>query len=327
MINLSKEKCCGCGACYNICPKDAISMNPDEYGYVYPQIDLHYCINCGLCDKVCPELKDNSLNEPQSVYALVCKAKENLQNSASGGFAAILSREIIQRGGVVYGCSESNFYTIRHIRVDKEKDLSLLKNSKYVHSDIMRTYEEAKKDLTQGKKVLFTGTPCQIAGLYGYLQKTYDNLLTMDLVCHGVSPMKMLKEQVLSYPEIRKLCLNDIWVDFRWKVRSGSHYRIHYGLRTAVRSGDSFKVLREENDLVNAYMRCFLTGISLREHCLQCPYARKERISDITVGDFWGIGHVVPSAMCDQSGVSLVLVNTDKGILYFESVYFGFFIS
>lgn len=321
MINLPKEKCCGCGACYNICPKGAISMRPDECGYVYPHIDQQICIDCGLCDKVCPEFRDKSFNDPQSVYALVGKDKEFHQESASGGFATILGREIVRQGGVVYGCSEKNFYTIRHIRVEKEKDLSLLRNSKYVHSDIKRTYEEAKNDLKKKRKVLFTGTPCQIAGLYGYLGKRYDNLLTMDLVCHGVPPMRMLKEQVLSYPEIKGICPEDIWVDFRWKIQSGSYKGIHYGLRTAVRNGDgSYKVLREEDDIINAYMRCFQTGISLREHCFQCPYTVKKRISDITAADFWGIGSVVSSSMYDQRGVSLILLNTDNGILHFDSV-------
>ena len=222
MINLPHEKCYGCQGCRNICPKDAISMQEDEYGYKYPLVDYDKCIKCGLCLKVCPELNSYTLNSPQKVLAVVAKDKEIVKTTASGGFATLLSEKIIDEGGVVYGCSETNFETIGHIRVDNQKDLCKLKNSKYVHSDIRLTYREAKKDLDIGRKVLFTGTPCQISGLLGFLRKQYDNLITMDLVCHGVPPMKMLKEQVLSYPEIQNVPHEDIFVKFRWKTYSRS---------------------------------------------------------------------------------------------------------
>jgi len=321
MINLPHEKCYGCQGCLNACPKDAISMKEDECGYRYPFVDHNKCIKCGLCLKVCPELNSYDLNAPKNVYAVTSKDKLIIKTAASGGFSSVLANYIISRGGVVYGCSEENFEKIGHVRIDNINNLNKIKNSKYVHSDIRLTYREAKADLNKGKVVLFSGTPCQISGLLGFLRKPYNNLLTLDLVCHGVPPMKMLREQVRSYPEVRDIPSEDIIVDFRWKekIRNGC-FRIRYGLRTAIRNGMQMRVIRKENDTVNSYMRCFQTGISLRENCLHCPYARKERVSDITAADFWGLGRDIDSDMFDLDGVSLVLVNSIKGTHYFNRI-------
>lgn len=300
-------------------------MVEDECGYRYPHIDIDKCIDCSLCEKVCPELHTYELNKPFEILAAQAKDDQVFRTTASGGVCYTLANEIINRGGVVYGCSEKDFQTIRHIRIDCAEHLSLIKNSKYVHSDINHTYRAARKDLNAGRPVLFTGTPCQISGLRMFLRKPYDNLFTIDFVCHGVPPMKMLREQVLSYPEIKGIAPEDIHVDFRWKTfsRSGRPKGVRYGLRTlcATRSGAALRPLREENDVVNAYMRCFLTGISLRENCLRCPYAREERISDITAADFWGLGsEAIPSDLDASKGVSMVLINTPKGRELFNSV-------
>lgn len=321
MINLPNEKCYGCHGCLNVCPKDAISMKEDKCGYKYPIVDINKCIKCGLCINVCPEINGYSLHSPINVFAAVAKEKSTLHTAASGGFSSILSGYIISQGGVVYGCCEDDYENIGHIRVDNIADLNRIKNSKYVHSDIRLTYREAKEDLNSRRKVLFTGTSCQISGLLGFLRKPYDNLLTMDLICHGVPPMKMLKEQVMSYSEIKNVSPKDIFVDFRWKedTRNGCG-KIRFGLRTTIRNGDQLKVIHKENDIINPYMRCFQTGISLRENCLRCPYARKERISDLTAADFWGLGRDFPSDMFDLDGVSLILVSTEKGEKAFAEI-------
>lgn len=325
MINLPKQKCYGCMGCVNVCPKDAIFMKEDSCGFRYPKVNYEKCINCGLCIKVCPELHPVLFNAPRKIYAARTKQIETLKTSASGGVAAILASHIINQGGVVYGCCETNYLSIGHIRISSIDDLYLIQNSKYVHSDIRETFREAKTDLIAHKTVLFTGTPCQIAGLKGFLRKEYENLFTMDIVCHGVPPMKLLEEQILSYPIIREIPPEEIKVEFRWKSeeKTDSDCLIHFGLRVLHKKNDKVKVLINENDLINPYMRCFQTGVSLRENCLHCPFAKKERVSDITAADFWGLGRIIPSNMTDFQGVSLVLINTEKGGTLFDLISNG----
>lgn len=192
MVNLSKEECCACAACENICPKNAISFKEDDFGYKYPHIDVSRCVDCGLCDRICPVLSPVSKSYPHEVYAAKSIEPERCTESASGGFVASLAENIIKDGGIVYGCYAENYQTIGHIRVDNVDDLGKIKNSKYVQSDIRHTYRDALYDLKLNKFVLFIGTPCQIAGLRSFLRKEYDNLLTCDFVCHGVPALKII---------------------------------------------------------------------------------------------------------------------------------------
>jgi coenzyme F420-reducing hydrogenase beta subunit len=327
MVNLPHNKCCGCAVCAAICPKKAINMLEDEYGYIYPDIDLNRCVNCNLCDKACPALHNYDSVQPLSVWAAVTKDINTLQTTASGGFATTLSEYVISQNGIVYGCAQISAIEYKHIRVDSLDKLALLKGSKYIQSDVCPAYGQARNDLNQGKFVLFTGTPCQIAGLKSFLRKDYDNLITLDLVCHGVPPLKMLKEQLLSYRELKKVSLDNVYVDFRWKVRSESHSEIHFGLRTAVRSEDGMiKVIREEDNMINPYMRCFQTGVSLRSSCLNCRYTRPERVSDFTAADFWGLGRHISSKMYDLNGVSLILVNSIKAQQYLKIISNKFYL-
>lgn len=327
MVNLSKEECCACAACENICPKSAISFKEDEYGYKYPNIDVLRCVDCGLCDNICPVLSPVSRNSPQNIYAAKSIEQERCTESASGGFVASLAESIIKDGGIVYGCYAENYQAIGHIRIDNVDDLGKIKNSKYVQSDIRYTYQETLADLKQNIFVLFIGTPCQIAGLRSFIRKEYKNLLTCDFVCHGVPSLKMLKDQVESYSIVRKYKPENINIDFRWKVESEGASKVVYGLRIWGINDDGKKIkLKEENSFVNPYARCFQTGISLRENCLHCQYTSTNRVSDITCADFWGLGDVVKSSMNVFSGVSLVLVNTQQGKEYFERIKANFLI-
>ena len=312
MINLPHNLCYGCSGCLNICPKDAITMKEDEFGYRFPTIDLDKCIDCSLCEKVCPELNTYELSEPKSVLAAVCKDTYDHKTSASGGFATVLSRYIIEQGGVVYGCSEKNYKNIRHIRVDRIEDVDLLKRSKYVHSSIEHTYREALSDLKNGRQVLFVGTPCQISGLKGFLRKSYENLITVDVVCHGVPNMRMLAYDVENNPNFKGVDPDKVFVDFRWKSR--------YGIRYGIRFGIDGEVVSECVQPYDAYMYAFNQGISYRENCHRCPYAKKERIGDITVADFWGIKEIEDSKFKNSTGVSLLLINTKKGQEIFKQV-------
>lgn len=313
MIELPYDTCFGCGGCLNVCPKDAITMTPDKYGFVHPVIDGERCVECHLCEKACTVYHPQVLNMPIDVIAAVVKDKDELQSVASGGLCTELGRLVIRRSGVVYGCSEKDFHTIRHIRVESESDLDLLKKSKYVHSEMGHAFRMARKDLESGREVLFIGTPCQVSGLYGFLRKRYDNLSTVDMVCHGVPSQKMLHSQIEEFrkPEINRF--DNGFVQFRWK---DSRYGIRYGIRFGVDG----KTIREEVEERNAYMAAFSCGISYRENCYSCPFARQERVSDITAADFWGIGSKVVSKFRDIDGVSLVLLNTEKGRRLFDGV-------
>jgi len=171
MIDITeKSKCCGCHACYNICPKQAITMKEDEKGFKYPVIDKEKCVNCNLCEKVCPIIKDKKIENEPIAYAGYCKEIEIRKQSSSGGIFTLIAMNIIQKEGVVYGASFDEKFDVVHIRIDKKEELEKLRKSKYVQSKIGDTYKQAKVDLEQGRKVLFTGTPCQIEGLKAYLQ-------------------------------------------------------------------------------------------------------------------------------------------------------------
>lgn len=312
-IQLPYDTCFGCGGCFNVCPKGAITMTPDDYGYVHPSIDPDKCIECHLCEKVCTVYHPQQLHEPEEVLAAVTRDEDELKSVASGGLCTCLGREIINRGGVVYGCREKDFRTIRHVRVDNEKDLDLLKKSKYVHSDMGDAFKLIKADLDAGLSVLFVGTPCQVSGLYGYLRKPYEHLYTVDMVCHGVPSQKMLREQIEYY---RKPGVDDFdsgFVQFRWKDP-------RYGIRFGIRFGINGKEIACEPEWRNPYMAAFNRGISYRENCFTCPFARSERVSDITAADFWGVGKKVESEFMDTDGVSMVFINTPKGQNLFESI-------
>ena len=227
---------------------------------------------------------------------------------ASGGAASVLSRYVIAQGGSVYGCCQKNYCEIKHVRVDKDKDVALLKGSKYVQSEIGLSYLEVKQDLLNNRLVLFIGTPCQVAGLKSFLRKEYPNLYTIDLVCHGVASQRMLRESVEAYGEMRDV-EKEIYVNFRWKTESG----IRYGIQLWQVGKERNSILKSTRFPYDAYITAFMTGLSFRENCHHCVYAKSDRIGDLTIGDFWGLGAYQKTQIKAKDGVSLVLVNTDKG--------------
>lgn len=305
--------CTGCAACVNVCPKDAIRMQEDDCGYKYPLIDEAVCIDCGLCERTCPVLSPLDLCVPKKAYAVAAVDKGERQSSSSGGAASVLGRYVLEQGGTVYGCAQKNYNTIRHIRIDRVEDIVLLKGSKYVQSDILLVYRAVKEDLKAGKPVLFSGTPCQVAGLKRFLHKEYELLYTLDLICHGVPPQKMLREDIehhlsdTSDWESR----NKISVGFRWKAQFG----IQFGIQ--IETNKSLKRFSLPSD---PYITAFWTGLSFRENCHQCPYAQSARLGDFTIGDFWGLGAYEKTHFKIREGVSLVLVNTLRGERLWNSV-------
>lgn len=303
-----KDKCSGCAACFNACGKDAITMTEDACGYIHPHIDRNLCVECGLCAKVCPVNSKVALNYPVDCYAATVKDDAELASCASGGMATELSRWVIDKGGVVYGCTGKDIRNVHHVRIDKAEELGLLKGSKYVQSLIGGIYKELRCDLQSGRQVLFIGTPCQVAGLQGFLrQKDYPNLITADLICHGVPSQKMLNDNIALYCGEDE----DISVWFRQKERSSSKcdapWRIAFGWfyqTSQMRAPRGVKYYKDP------YMFGFLAPLTFRSSCYTCRYANISRCSDFTLGDFWGLGR--DAGFVNGKGVSAVLVNTDK---------------
>lgn len=299
------ELCTGCGACSIACSHHAIEIIPDVCGFIYPTINDDKCVDCGLCQRVCPVNNPPAFHLIKKCYAATSKSEEELLSCSSGGVATVISRYIISTGGVVYGCSAKDIRNVHHIRVDNEDGLEELKGSKYVQSAIRGIYVQIKQDLLSNRKVLFVGTPCQVAGLYGYLQKDYDNLYTADLVCHGVSSQKMLNDNITYYTDKR-----DISLQFRTKGSA-----ITYGWYLRNHKEETLSSVPLHKDF---YIFGFIKSLIHRENCFTCPYAQNKRISDLTLCDFWGLS---PNAGFELGkGVSAILVSTEKGKQIVETI-------
>ncbi len=299
-----KRECSGCGACKSICPRNAISMVEDDKGFRYPHINYNACINCNLCDKVCPVLKENkTLNreEPQA-YAAYNNDENIRMQSSSGGVFSLFAEEIINRKGVVFGAILDEKFNVMHRKAETLEEVDAFRGSKYVQSDLKNTYKEAKKILEENRYVLFTGTPCQIEGLKAFLNKDYQKLYTQDLICHGV-PSKKVWEKYLKYQEkINNKKIKKAF--FRNKENCGwSNYQV------LLKFDNGEQYINSSEDI---FMRIFLKDIALRDSCYNCKFKKINRISDITVADFWGIDEVLPE-MNDEKGTSLLIVNSKKG--------------
>ena len=300
-----KEDCCGCTACANICPQSAIKMRPDGLGFLYPVIDEAKCIKCGLCIKVCSFNKnyDKSLNlQVPDVYAIQHKSKKEIEKSQSGAAFIVFSDYILNNDGIVYGVGYTEHFKVVHKRAKNKAERDEFRGSKYVQSDLNFILKKVKKDLKENKYVLFTGTPCQTAALRSYLLQSKVNtekLFVIDLVCHGV-PSPQLWNDYLVYLE-RKNKAKITKVNFRDKKFGWASHR------------ESFQF----ND---TYTYLFYQHIMLRKSCGNCYFANLQRPSDITIGDYWGIEKIRPELRKENKGVSLVLINTEKGKKLFNEV-------
>lgn len=309
-----KKECCGCGACMNICPKSAIKMQADEYGFIYPVIQQDLCVQCGACMTVCGYQNKPKTEEPKKVYAAASKNSVLLLKSASGGAFAVIAEAVLKNEGIVYGAAlpmENGILKPKHIRVDSLDKLILLQGSKYVQSEIGDTYSQAKRDLIQGKVVLFSGTPCQIAGLKKYLKKEYNNLITIDIICHGV-PSKRLFQDFIEFHGKK---LGGKITEFYFRDKTKGQGMITRSVYVGEGHGFKEKVLMGG---CTAYFHFFLKSYTYRENCYSCPFASEERVGDLTVGDFWGFHEEYPSydvkqGLSNGKGVSCILVNTNQG--------------
>lgn len=315
-IELFKNKydCCGCGACYNACPKQAIHFEKDEYGFIFPKINNELCVSCGICNSVCPIQNDSIVYKPQLVYAAVLNDAKIKKKSASGGVFAGIAKHILSQGGVVYGAAYGDKQYVHHIGVSTVDKLKQLQDSKYVQSDIEKTYTEVKQKLVEGKKVLFSGTPCQIAGLKLFLRKDYENLFTIDLICHGVPSYQIFYDGVRAVVEDEEKIEK---VSFRDKDRG-------WGTDGYIQTDKKRYIIDE---IKSSYYYYFLHSLIYRDSCYQCKYASDNRPGDFTIGDYWRINTAHPEhkkSINVEEGVSCLLINTDKGKALFEEVWEDF---
>lgn len=298
IFSVPHDQCTGCGACYNKCPANAIVMEYDGEGFLFPRV-TEACVHCGLCKSVCPALHPLKLHPTPDAYA-VWADDEIRAKSSSGGMFTLLANYVLEQGGVVCGAAYSEDYlSVEHILVSDKEGLSPLRGSKYLQSSTGKTYSEVKQYLDAGGWVLYTGTPCQIAGLRSFLKKDYAKLVLVDIVCHGVPSPMAYRKYVEELTHDKKM----IKMDFREK----SFW--HWGTATSLFFDDGSAY--RENCYKDPYLRAFLSGLSTRLSCGTCKYARMNRIGDFTIGDFWGVGQLDSS--CDDSGgTGLVLVNSQK---------------
>lgn len=297
------DDCTGCFACMNRCPKDAISCVTDDLGRTLPQISPDKCVSCGLCKKVCPQVNAVPFRVPITCYAAQRNDDKKRIKSASGGIGAVLAEEIINAGGVVYGSAVKDGKVI-HMRAETFEEVELFRGSKYVQSYIGNCFKDVQEQLKSGKKVLFIGTPCQIAGLKSFLGKECANLFCVDLICHGTPPMKYL-EQHLNH----KAGTSDAdYITFR--CGENDYHLI------AVKNG---KIIYKKDKLHDSYYSSFYSGLISRENCYSCTYSKQERVSDMTIGDFWGLNR--STLKTKQNGnISVILVNSVKGSRLFDSI-------
>lgn len=309
-----KEKCCGCSACVSVCPVSAIGMEYDEEGFLYPSIDDERCIHCNKCIEVCPVLNLFPPNPEPDVEAAVCKDKNVLSNSSSGGVFSCLSEKILEQGGYVWGAAWDASWNVRHIGINTSQELWKLQGSKYVQSCLKDVYPVIAGQLKNGIPVLFSGTPCQISGLKVFLGKEYCNLLTVAIICHGVPSPGVW--QVWLNGLCRKKNIKEIHhILFRKRIQrrgvcNSSFFEIQYGTPKRI-----FRV--PFYDL--SFGRGFGTGLFGRPICYKCPFKNHNCGSDFTIGDYWGIEKLYPELNAN-SGISAVLINTQKAKLFWMSV-------
>ncbi len=305
-----KEECIGCSNCYNVCKFGAIKLIQDELGFAYVEIDEEKCVICGACKNKCPILQnDKNPNLINECYATKNKDESVRLKSSSGGMFYEFAKHTISKGGTVYGAALDSTLNVVHKRIDTIEEISKLMGSKYVQSDVKDAYKDVKQDLEQEKIVLFTGTPCQIVALKVYLGKEYKNLYLQDFVCHGVGSKKILDKHIQEVKQEAEL-YNITNINFRDKISGWKKF----SLSIKAKQGDYAKDLSNDN-----FMKTFLKNLCLRESCYKCKYKGKNRMSDITLADFWGVDKVV-SDFDDDKGVSAVIINTGKGKELFENI-------
>lgn len=311
--NIDKPICTGCNACYNICPKNAISMSPDSEGFVYPIVNEKQCVQCGLCQKTCPPLNnyknEDNFKNPE-VYAAWSLDEDIRRNSTSGGIFSELAREVLENNGCVVGARYTENHMVEHCMINTVEDLEKLRQSKYSQSDIGLVYREIRRCLIDGKKVLFCGTPCHCAGLTSYLQRKYDNLIVCDFICRGINSPKTYTKYLEMLEKKYKSKIEK--VIFKNKTYGWNQFA------TLIKFKNGEQYLQDRNH--DLFMKGYIKhNFYMRLSCHECKFKTMPRVSDITLGDFWGIGQTRPH-LDEDKGTSVVFINSTKGRNIFDSI-------
>ena len=306
----SNRDCMGCHGCMNICPKNCVSMEKDKEGFLYPKVDYDLCIKCKRCINVCPIINKSSVDNNPVAYACINKDEEIRLNSSSGGIFTLVADYVIDKGGVVFGASFNDKFELEHSYVETKDQLSEFRGSKYLQSKIKNSYKQVREFLDSGRLVLFTGTPCQIAGLKAFIfEKNHENLITIDIICHGVPSPEVWRKYV-EFRE-KKAKSSTKRIAFRQKNEGWKRFSVSFLFKN---NTEYRKTLNED-----LYMRAFLKNLCLRPSCYDCEFKTLKRQSDITLADFWGIEKVLPE-MDDNKGTSLIFVNSKIGQELFEKI-------
>lgn len=305
IVTFGSDKCCGCTACMSVCPKQCISMEVDGEGFLYPVVDQSLCIDCEACVRTCPFHHPAESHKPEEVYAAINTNEGIRMESSSGGVFTMMAEKVINDGGVVFGAKYTTDWQVEIVPAESIDELAAFRGSKYLQARMGNSLQQCKQFLRDGRKVLFSGTPCQIAGLKHYLRKDFDNLIAVDFVCHGVPSPKVWGRYLSEVTNAGRKAIRDI--KFRDKPQGWKRFNFTLDYEE---SEKSYSISSYNGD--NHYMRAFLSDMILRPSCYNCQAKSGRSQSDITIGDFWGIETVLPT-MDDDKGTSLVLVHTEKG--------------
>ena len=302
---IEKERCTGCEACASVCPQKCITMNADDFGFLHPSVDEDRCIQCNLCKLTCPASRPPEKRELK-VYAAYDKNGDSRMRASSGGVFGLLAGEVLRNRGVVFGAAYDETFAVYHTAAASAQDLDRLKRAKYSQSRIDHAYQIAKEHLDAGREVLFSGTPCQIAGLKAYLRKDYDSLLAVDLICMAVPSPKAWR----SYLQYRKDTdrQDDLPVAINQRDKTSGWSRYQYSIKMKYASGYEYSAKSGEDP----YMLAMTQGLITRTSCTNCAFRGEQSKADITLGDFWGIWNQQPE-MDDNKGTSAVIIHTEKG--------------
>lgn len=307
MIYLKENQCMGCNACFNICPVDAIYMQYNSEGFQYVKVDEKLCIKCKKCIDVCPVLNESKYSDREysdrEAYAAWSLNKENRFKSTSGGAFTEIARKILESGGVVFGAAYQENFRVAHQKAESEESLALLRQSKYVQSEIGSTFKEVEEALESGTRVLYAGTPCQIAGLKHFLGDKMNHLLTVDFICRGVNSYFAFHEYLVELEAEYESAVDSVW--FKHKKDGWNRF----GTMIRFKNSENYFGNRYEDDFMRGYLKY---NLMMRPACHQCRFLAEHSIADMTLADFWGVQKIRDYEDMEQ-GISLMLINTDKG--------------